>query len=86
MSGITLSPGESVDFPSGYVARSYREDRPYYAERTGDTLSPEFGTFAEARAWLELERAACTCPDDCNCRSAWRTNYCGCRGHEGITR
>lgn len=50
-----LLPGESLDLPGGYVARSWREDRPYYSERTGDTLSPEFGTFAEARAWLELE-------------------------------
>ena len=26
-------------------------------------------------------RGTCTCPDDCNCRSAHRTNYCGCRAH-----
>jgi hypothetical protein len=23
----------------------------------------------------------CFCPDDCNCHYAWRTNYCGCKGH-----
>jgi hypothetical protein len=23
----------------------------------------------------------CYCPDDCNCRTPWRTNYCGCRQH-----
>lgn len=56
----TLTPGESVDFPSGYVARSWRKDHPYYAERTGDTLSPEFGTFAEARAWLAAQGAGNT--------------------------
>jgi hypothetical protein len=50
-----IEPGESVDFPGGYVARSWREDRPYYAERTGDALSPEFATFAEARAWLQAQ-------------------------------
>jgi hypothetical protein len=44
-----------VDFPGGYVARSWREECPYYAERTGDSLSPEFATFAEARAWLQAQ-------------------------------
>lgn len=47
-----LEPGQSVDYPEGYVARSWREQDPYYAERTGDTLSPEFATFDEARSWL----------------------------------
>jgi hypothetical protein len=28
------------------------------------------------------ERITCTCPDDCNCRCEWRTNYCGCRAHD----
>ena len=23
----------------------------------------------------------CLCPDDCNCRSPWRMNYCGCKAH-----
>lgn len=59
MSARTLSPGESVDFPNGYVARSWREglQYSYYAERTGDMLSPGFATFAEAHAWLEAECA-----------------------------
>ncbi len=24
----------------------------------------------------------CLCPDDCNCRRDYRTNYCGCQEHE----
>ena len=24
----------------------------------------------------------CFCPLDCNCRSAWRANYCGCQQHD----
>ena len=30
---------------------------------------------------LLLLRAGCMCPDDCNCRHPWRTNYCGCKAH-----
>lgn len=30
----------------------------------------------------EGENMHCYCPDDCNCHSPWRTNYCGCRQHE----
>jgi hypothetical protein len=26
-------------------------------------------------------RSTCTCPSDCNCHSAYRTTYCGCRAH-----
>jgi deoxyribodipyrimidine photolyase len=26
----------------------------------------------------------CYCPDDCNCHSPWRTNYCGCKQHEEV--
>lgn len=53
---ITLEPGQSVELPGGYVARSYREGPSYYAERT-DALSPVFSTYAEAAAWLAEGRA-----------------------------
>lgn len=49
---VDLKPGGSVDYANGYVARSFRTVKPYYAEATGDSLSPEFGSFAEARDWL----------------------------------
>ena len=51
-----LDAGQSREFPNGYVARSFRTDLPYFAEATGDALSPEFATFEEAAAWL-AERA-----------------------------
>ncbi len=29
----------------------------------------------------EAAKRICTCPSDCNCRSEFRTTFCGCKAH-----
>jgi hypothetical protein len=60
MNVTTLKPGQSVDVANGYVARSYADASPYYAERVdanGDALglSAGFATFAEALQWIAAQ-------------------------------
>jgi len=41
----------------------------------------EAGIYRDADGFYAYVEASCTCPDDCNCRKAWRTNVCGCKAH-----
>lgn len=56
-SRITLKPGQSVDVPDGYIARSYSGSMSYYAERLNEygesvALSENFPTYEAAARWL----------------------------------
>jgi hypothetical protein len=48
-----------------------------WEEGVSETFEPECERLM--RGAIEHER--CMCPDDCNCRHAWRTNFCGCQQH-----
>jgi hypothetical protein len=79
------------------AARSYALRGDIALEYHGRTVTVPPEEWASDRRWLHgldsmcqpitvdreaaTERERCGCPDDCNCRRSWRTNYCGCKAH-----